>query len=685
MKMEPQSAFIEEIETLEPDHFVGHFVARKRLPGFSLPRASEASLLNAKKILDSRFDLIGESYLLPEGFSWKENPSRDKEWQIAHHKFYFAVDLIHAYRHYQDDAFLKKWAALLESWLDEMESGYIVLSDAQVEAKRIEHWVYSFLLLQETPCRPLVSASLLRRFLERIAKETLYISEHLKPVRNHRTFQLLAVFMVGALFPEFQRHSYFVEFGKEKLTENLLTDFLCDGVHLELSTHYHQLVLESALSFVELAQLSGLALDKTLLKRVHKALEFSMWMQWPGGEIPLINDSDNGDHLELLEKGARLFDDSHLQWAATLGREGKPPGDASAHFHRSGYFTFCNGWGEDPKTYAKRQHVFYDCAELGEGSHSHYDLFNFSYYAHGEPGVIDPGRYTYSSDPDSERIDWRKRFKSTAYHNTVTIDGKDQTRYLSRTKHGPEIEIIKKSFYLGRRSDWVSAGARSAEYSPVHKRVFTYFLREYLFILDDIDMEDGETHECALRFHLSHKWLNQVSLKASDSEISVRSPLLRIQSVQRPGMRASIEKGWVSEKYGVKKEAPVVELVQTGSAPLFFATLLAPEDLHGDGPALRTVTLMPPSTDRLLVFRVEVSRAGDPFSDWFLFQRGMSTERVQIQGIAFHGRFLAFRQNRHGEVVHLIGQKIEQIEIGNGPDFRINRAQDIEWSSEQNG
>ena len=34
------------------------------------------------------FDLVGEEYTLPDGFSWKLNPSRDKEWQIAQHKLH---------------------------------------------------------------------------------------------------------------------------------------------------------------------------------------------------------------------------------------------------------------------------------------------------------------------------------------------------------------------------------------------------------------------------------------------------------------------------------------------------------------------------------------------------------------------------------------------------------------------
>ncbi|MBI2875300.1 MAG: alginate lyase family protein [Candidatus Tectomicrobia bacterium] len=675
----PAEIFIEEIEALPADRFLDHFLTRTGVVYPDLPQATEDNLSNARKILENRFDLVGEEYLLSEGFSWKPNPSHDKEWQIAQHKFYFALDLIHAYRHDRDEAYLKKWVTLLDSWLNEMGSGYITLSDAQVEARRIEHWVYSFALLKDTPCRELLPPQFLRRFLERISTETRYISQNLKPVRNHRTFQLFAVFLVGVLFPELRLHPDFLQLGKEKLTENLLTDFLPDGVHVELSTHYHQLVLETALAFVELAQWNGITLDEALLPRLLKALEFSMFMQWPSGEIPLINDSDNGDHLELLRRGSRLFQDDHLLWAATLGRAGRPPEALAKHFERSGYLVFGDGWGHDPETYAQRQHLFYDCARLGEGSHSHYDLFSFCYYAQGEPIVIDPGRYTYSSDPDPQGIDWRRQFKRTASHNTVTIDGKDQTRYLSRTRHGPEVEILERDLFLGQRSDWVSAKARSSEYTPLHQRLFVYMQRQYLFILDSIQIEDGEEHECALHFHLSERQADRVSLEILGMEVLVRSPAVHLRSYRAPGMEVRMDPGWVSKKYGVKTAAPVVTMVQTGSQPLFFVSLVAPAVAPGGDLEVSSLTRMSSPGDPVLRFRVEGKIGGEAFRDGFLFWRGFNPETFYAEGITFRGRFLAFRRDWQGQVIYLLSQKAEQIEIEGGPHLRAQGTRNIEW------
>jgi len=515
------------------------------------------------------------------------------------------------------------------------------------------------------------------------------------------------MFLVGVLFPEFRLQTYFLQTGKDKLTENLLTDFLSDGVHVELSTHYHQLVLETALAFVELAQLNGVALDEALLLRLMKALEFSMCMQWPNGAIPLINDSDNGNHLAMLALGSRLFGDGQLLWAATLGRAGTPPQRLSRHFDCSGYVVLCDSWGGDPATYTRRQHVFYDCALLGEGSHSHYDLFNFCYYVNGEPVVIDPGRYTYAADPDEHGIDWRQQFKSTAYHNTVTIDRQDQTRYISKAnrspngqmathsttpvdrldqdryvpkvKHGPDVQLLEKAVFLGDRSDWICATAQSAEYTPLHQRLCLYMHRQYLMILDHIQIADGELHECALRFHLAEKYLDAVSLAREGHEIVARLQPLHIRSYAGPGLEACLEQGWVSTTYGVKTAAPVVTLVQRSAQPTFFCSALASAGMRGNSLAVHALTRLAAPADNVLLFRVDGVTGGAVFRDWLLFQRG-TIKTVQWEGITFRGRFLTCRQDEQGQFVYLCAPQPAWLEIQDGPQFTRTAGEHVEWS-----
>lgn len=686
-----EHTFTAAAAALPPREFVRQVLAPSGARYPTPPAPSAENLRVADAILRNHFCMVGEGYTLPADFSWQYNPSRDKEWQIAQHKFYFAIDLAQAYRQTLNPAYLHRWAALIERWLDTMGSGFIAASDAQVEAKRAEHWLRSLMLLRGTPAHRLLGAPFLRRLLARIADEACYILQHLKPARNHRTFQLFTVFMVGVLLPQLRLQRHFIEQSVPALTANLLTDFLPDGVHVELTSHYHELVLETALAFVELAQLNAIPLDPALLPRLAHALEFSQFLQWPNGDIPLLSDSDNGDHRPLLALGSRLLHDERLLWAATLGQAGQPPQQRARHFDYAGYLVLSNGWGHDHASFLARQHIVYDCARLGEGSHSHYDLFSFCYYLNGAPAVIDPGRYTYCAEPDAEGVDWRRQFKSTAYHNTVTIDGRDQTRYISkagrprrdpshpnpsRRKHGPPVQIHDKLVSLGSQTDYVTAVAQSAEYSPLHRRTLVFVQQQYLFLLDQIAIDDQQDHECALRFHLAEQWRGQVALVAGEHDLAAQTTHFQIRACAPEGTQARIDEGWVSTQYGVKAPAPVLTLVQQSAQPVVFGSLVAPS---GGALAIHALQQIAAPAHTLL-FRVVGSYAGQPFVDWMLAQDSQADACV-VAGLVFHGRFLTWRQDSAGQIVALRAIEPTQLAGPGLPHFDITPERPIEWSA----
>lgn len=608
------------------------------------PRAvTDAALTNAERALSGRFRLIGEEHALT---SWRVNPSADKEWLIALHKHYFLPDLLLAHQHTGDQAYAEAFCRLLTWWLDEMTSGFIAHSDAQVEAKRIESWLAAFVLLREQG-PGLIDGALLRRWVQRMGEEAAYVAAHLKPVRNHRTFQLASVFSVGVLFPELSAADDLAELGRVELTANLLTDLLPDGVHVEMSSHYHQLVTETAVDFVDLAQRNGIGLDPGLLERVHRALQWAMWLQWPDGSIPLLGDSDDGGQRALLRRGSELYDDPELLWAATLGEQGRPPLAASRRFDDAGYLVLTDGWGHDQAGFAARTHVVYDCARLGEGSHSHYDLFSFCLHADGQPAVIDPGRFTYSSAVGDDGVDWRHTFKATSAHNTITIDGADQTRYLSRTKHGPEVSIERARWHLGERSDWVVASARSVEYSPVHTRVLVFLLRQYLLIIDVVTIDDGAQHTAELRFHLSE---GEPSLHRDGQQARLVGGPVQLLTALEPGAVATLEPGWMSLEYGVKHPAPVVAVSQSGDCDLVFASAVGPRRTHGGTLLLRELHRLGHNG-----FRVEGTLDGAPFEDTVWTSDGTSA----VDDLTVDGRFAVVRRVA-GEVTHLAGEDVRR-------------------------
>jgi hypothetical protein len=672
-KQAHDSPLTSSIAQLTNAGLIAHFANRKSVAYPELPRATESQLSYADDILANCFTYTGETFQFEPEFSWKPNPSRDKEWQIAFHKHYFLIDLIQAYRESGNVAYLQKWQHLIESWIAEMSSGYITLSDAQVEAKRVESWCTSYMLLQDTKWHEHIRGDFLRQMLTRVADETLYISKNLKRVRNHRTFQLYAIFMVGVLFPELSLHSHFLTIGTELLSDNLLTDFQEDGVHIEMSSHYHQLVAETGARMVELAVLNNVKLRDELVERLHKAVRFSLYLQWPNGDIPLINDSDNGNHLDLLRLGSRYFNDAELMWGATLGKDGSAPKAASQCFNESGYFILGDTWGSNEYTYAQRQHVFYDCGKLGEGSHSHYDLFNFCYYVNGEPAIIDPGRYTYSGEPDADGILWRHYFKGTAAHNTVTIDRLDQTEYLNRTKHGPDIVLAGREHHLGQHADWISGRATSQNYSPQHERLFVYMGHDYLFILDRLFSDDQQDHHYALNFHLPAEASSSLIQHGNGFQLITKQ--CEIFAASTTDITGNVESGWVSQYYGVKYPAPIFSVTQTGSGNRLFASLVAPSRSDGFEIVSSRIHTIPGAK---FCFITELKKKGQHFQDCFILTEN-SKSVIEHQGLVFRGNFLACRSNEKGEIIFVSAQAATLLSISGKVIHQHPTGANVEW------
>ncbi len=686
------SVFADAFAQLDDAKFSRHFLHEKVVRHLHLPPATMAQIANADAIIGDQFTYIGEAHALPRDTSWKHNPSRDKEWQIAHHKFYFGVDLIQAYAATGHATYLQRWIELTASWLDEMGTGFIAASDAQVEAKRVESWITAYVLLLKLERPKLIPAGLLRRWLGRIAEEAHYITQNLKPSRNHRTFQLYAMFLAGVVFPEFRWAQPFVAEARSKLCENLLNDFAPGGVHIERSTHYHNITLETALSFVELARLNKIDAPPELCERLYSALLFAAYAQLPDGEIPLINDSDTLDHSGMFEAGFRLFRDPALQWVSSRGAQGAPLPTPSRDF--DGYLILSDSWGQDPASFARRQHVFFDRAPLGAGSHSHYDLLSLCWFANGHPILVDPGRFTYDPEPDSAGIDWRGAFKSTAFHNTVEIDGKDQTRYRSKSKtpppgvarydksrhtanHGPDVEIRGAAHHIGDYGDWAMATAASHEYRPLHTRAVVFLRRQYLVAFDHIDTVDGEEHAAVLRFHLAARWQRRVQFSATSRWAIARTDDWDIHTAMSGQGEAEMQDGWVSTSYGVKTSAPVLTFTQRSKRPMTFCSLLFPSNTVSKVRAF--APFQSDASSGVAAYRAEIEFGGDVHVDTFVFGHGQAG--IHHDGnMRFEGRLLAYRQDQSGGLTYLHAAGPCRLKLP-GDEHAVDRAGHIEWTA----
>lgn len=489
---------------------------------------------------------------------------RDREWRLEWSKFYYGLDLAGAAEQTGNRIYLTAWQRLVKSWIAQVPTDF---DPSDVIGRRIQNWVYAWSRFAERfdvdaampGFEPRISASL--------RAQVAYLRTHLTRERNHRTLELYGLFIAALAVPALDGDGELLRFAIRALHENLLADVLPDGVHRERSTHYHHVVLRSFIGVRENARRFNLALPPGFDERLARACEFALHCHRPDGAIPALSDSDGGSYLDLLATAGDLLGRADFTYVATRGRRGEPPASASASFPDGGYYIQRSGWGDRARAFADERYLVFDCGPVGDGGHGHYDALSVEVAADGAPLIVDPGRFTYCDAPP----DWRRWFKGTAAHNTVAVDGTDQTPYRRGKPKGPtaRARLLQRAAVRGLDLMW--GEAQSPAYEVVHRRRILFVGDDYWLIEDELD--GAVPHRYQLRFHLTP---DQGDVRIDTTSTGCQAISARLSLVVAGAVTPTVDPDWVSSQYGIKTPAPVATFTVAAAARTRLVTLVAP-------------------------------------------------------------------------------------------------------------
>jgi Heparinase II/III-like protein/Heparinase II/III N-terminus len=523
----------------------------------------------AADAVSGRFRYAGEALDLRMPPDWRTGGlAHDEEWHIEWSKFYFGLDLAHAYGATGEPAYLDAWQTLVSSWIDQQEPD---VDTSDVTARRLQNWLYAWQGFDSAHEFPGLDTALQERLLASMSAQLDHVTAELTPERNHRTLELFALLVVSLGLPVLDPDGDRGHQAWTALQDNLLTDVWADGVHRERSTHYHLIALRSFLGArVNVTRFGG-RVPPAYDERLRAACRFGLHLHRPDGQIPAWSDSDSGSYLDLLGLAADVLHDGEIRYVATRGRAGTPPAERCADFPVAGYHVQRSGWGDRGEPYPDERFLMFGCGPLGDGGHGHYDALSVEAYGLGHPLVVDPGRYTYAEGEPN----WRHWFKGTAAHNTVTVDGLDQQPYRRGKPKGAKLG----SRLLDRRSldgaDLLHGEVTSPAYDAVHRRAVLFVARDYWLVLDLLRGE--RPHDYALRWHLAYDDAPTVErLPGGITRASTPTVLLDLTGAPGSTVHVEVEPGWVSAEYGIKTPAPVVVASPDRARDVTLLTLLAP-------------------------------------------------------------------------------------------------------------
>jgi hypothetical protein len=460
-----------------------------------------------EKILAHRLSSIGIDWQFGETIDWSFNPTTQPDskwarnhewtWQLNRHVMWLALG--HAFSASGDEKYAREFVAELKSWVHDCpvpldKAANIPFSrwrtiEAGIRAGTVWPRVFpSFLKAKAFDDEAMVL--MLKSFVDHGDYLTKFSTRG-----NWLTMECNGLYHVGAMFPEFKDAKLWRDTAIGRLNRELDVQVYPDGAQIELAPGYHGVALRNFLGPADLVPLSGFELPGDYLAKTEKMFDYFLYSTQPNGRMAPLNDSDAGSVLGYMEQAARLFPQRpEFRWAATQGKEGKPPAQNSHVFPYAGQFIMRSGW---------ERNALWLCLDGGPYGfgHQHEDKLSVILTAFGQPLLVEGGTYTYDASP------WRRYVLSSRAHNLVLVDGLGQAR-----GHEPRATfVVKKPLpqVWESNAEFDHAAARYDEgWGPDAKRLVrqtrhVFFLKPELFVIaDELESLDGKSHTYEALFHL---------------------------------------------------------------------------------------------------------------------------------------------------------------------------------------
>ena len=573
------------------------------------PDAVRAVVDEAERILAHEFDLLGSGRKalgrsLPwlgdfkTGAAWPKKYAFDLDyemltpdsdvkvpWELS--RFQHAALLGQAWLFTQREAFRAEFVAQFDDWERENPWGYSVNWVCAMDVGIRVHnwqWGYRYLFGPESPA----SESFALRFARALYLHGEFVEQHLEVSDvhgNHYLAEAVGLLSAGAWLRHSRAGARWLETGRRILLDGIARQVHADGVDFEQSTAYHRLVTETFLTGFLLLRAAGADPPAADWSKLERMFDYIAAYTKPDGRAPLIGDADDGrmqklaprdinDHRYLLSTAACLSGRPALAeaagrcWPETWWMLGAGAAAAFDALPRSGPRQ--SEAFPDGGIYVLRApdaHAIVDCAEVGmngRGGHGHNDILSFELCLAGRPVVTDCGAFVYTADPAA-----RDRFRSTAFHNGVQVDGEELNRFLVPSdlwRLSDDARPVDVRWRTGGAGGEVSAAHTGYERlaDPVrHRRTCALSADGRLFTIRD-ELIAAASHRYTWRFHLAAGVSARIEGHAIALEIAPGDPVW-LGWAGRDVPRPVLESGYVSPSYGVREPITVIRVDLTAA------------------------------------------------------------------------------------------------------------------------
>ncbi|MBT6209470.1 MAG: alginate lyase family protein, partial [Woeseia sp.] len=423
---------------------------------------------------------------------------------------------------------------------------------------------------------------------------------------NHLIGEAAGVFVAACTWPYLPNMDAWKAQALEILTRELDRQTTKDGFNAELTTAYHEFVMEFALAGLLSARASGQEVPMSFQESVSRMSSCAKLMRDVAGNVPMFGDADDGHVFRLsyedsfdslrstLHACSAVLDqtdidvqdiDAQTLWLLNDGQIDQlrssrandvPMSDVA--LSDTGYFLL----GHKLNT-PEEIRLWADVGELGFlsiAAHGHADALSIYLAAGGEEILIDPGTYAYHTDKS-----WRDYFKGTSAHNTVCVDRVDQSVSGGNFMWTDHATVEVDNLVLGELKSTISAhhdGYARLDDPVIHSRTVNFDKENGLIEVLDLVNCSG-THTIDIHWHFAEN-LTVVPAADERSWTALGVSVCAGFSVEsdRGAMELAIAygeddppSGWVSRKFASKQASSTVRCTQKITGQTRFATKIS--------------------------------------------------------------------------------------------------------------
>jgi len=463
-------------------------------------------------------------------------------------------------------------ADALRSWLS--ANPYLVgvnWSSSLEVALRLISWAFLYPALRstletDTPFRQAFEASI-HLHMRRIRRNLSLFSS----ANNHLIGELVGLYCGCICFPWWTSCKVWGAFAKAALEKEALLQFAPDGVNREQAVSYQLFTLELLLLALAVGESSGDGFSAQFRERVRAAVDFLRNLATRTGDLPFYGDSDEGRgflvsnqdssfHV-VMELAGRLLKEPEFLGIVTKATvaarallpatpEAAPPqsrGRQRGSVYRAGGIAVLNGID------FKLVMDFGPLGYLRTAAHGHADSLSIWLAVDEQYLLVDAGTYAYHTHPP-----WRTYFRGTAAHNTVRVDGLDQSVMAGRFLWGTRAAagLVNFEEHTGMWSLEAQHNGYTRLRDPVVHRRRIDCCKGNLAIRIEDTLACDSSHEVELHWHLHED--AEVTESAQAAIVGFRGRQIRFETctegfglrVVRAGEEPIL--GWRSPSFGVK-------------------------------------------------------------------------------------------------------------------------------------